>query len=114
MRDRNIPATGFPSKNQQMVVTLSDGRHFAVCSKGQYRTILSDARNRISMKASVDGETIGEDEVGKRLDEWAERHCRFAPMQWLLKRMSPAEAKECNDRYRFAGIERCKSSYRLH
>jgi len=110
MRDRLSPPPGTPN-NQEISVTLADGRTFAVCSQGQYKYLLEQARNLIIAQMIDDGivtDDIDANEavVAQKLEDWQENKSQFAPLDWILDRMSNAEREEWKMKYRFGGVTR--------
>lgn len=109
MQDRMTPSPGTPAKNQEVSITLSDGRTFSVCSKGQYRYLVDQARNMI-VSRMIDGGEVTEDAsanegvVNERLEHWKEHESKFAPLDWILERMTPEERESWKQQYRFGGI----------
>lgn len=113
MNSRPFPQTGFPTKNQEVSITLRDGRTFAICSKGQFRYLLDMARQRIIADAIDKGELTNEAEadnktIEERLLHWREHQSQYATMDWVLERMSPQERKDWEAKYRFGGVFRRK------
>jgi hypothetical protein len=110
MLNRPIPLNQFPSKNQEISITLKDGRTFTVCGKGQYAFILAEARRRMAAILTEENEPVTQETIEKRVREWAENECRYAPLGWILSQMPPDDAEEWKKQYRFQGIWHSKKS----
>lgn len=105
-----MPLNQFPSKNQETSITLKDGRTFTACSSGQYEFILSEARRRMASILADENEPVTQESVEKKVKEWAEKECLYAPLEWILSQMTSAEAGEWRKQYRFQGIWHSKKS----
>jgi hypothetical protein len=110
MLNRPIPLNQFPSKNQEISITLKDGRTFTVCGKGQYEFILAEARRRMASVLTEENEPVTQDSVEKRVREWAENGCCYAPLEWILSQMTSEDSAEWKRQYRFQGIWHSKKS----
>ena len=55
-------------------------------------------------------ENIEENEavVSKGIEHWSENVTRFAPLDWILERMSNDEREEWKSQYRFGGVRHKK------
>lgn len=104
MQYRSFPNAPLPAKNQQVNVTLSNGRTYSICSKGQYAYIKHSMFDRFMMQAALDGAPISEAEALKRTEKWMETECKYAYLEAILAKMTAHEREQWNAQYRFGGI----------
>jgi hypothetical protein len=110
MLSRPFQPNRFPSKNQELSVTLPNGRTYAICSKGQYRTVRDLAKNKILEEAAESNVTLDDVSLEKKLEEWQETKSSFATIGWILSKLTPEQARDWETKYRFQGIQRNISS----
>jgi len=72
----------------------------------QVRTTESVGLNELVARMIEHGSTANEATIQERLEKWCEEECKFAPLEWILERMSPADREEWKQKYRFGGITR--------
>jgi len=106
MLSRPFQPNRFPSKSQELSITLPNGRTYAICSNGQYRTVRDLAKNKILEDAAGNNITLDDVNLEKKLDEWQETKSSFATMSWILSKLTPEQAKEWETKYRFQPIQR--------
>jgi hypothetical protein len=106
MLSRNFSQNRFPSKSQELSVTLPNGRTYAVCSKGQYRTVRDAAKAEVLREASEKGVAMDDVLLEKMLDAWQETKSGFATLSWVLSRLTPEQAREWEAKYRFQPVQR--------
>lgn len=106
MNNRNMPYSKTPSRNQSVSITLKNGRKYGICSEGQYRYLISQARAMITGEMMDEGKKPTADEIEARLQTWIDEKCQFATMAVVLAKMTPEEKALYEDKYRFSGITR--------
>lgn len=104
MRDKISGGSTNPAKNQETCVTLSNGKSYTICSRGQYRAIKIMAKQRLYHLNGTEDNTATEEEVEKKLSIWLEEKCPFAPIDFVLSKMTPSEQEKWKSQYRFGGI----------
>ena len=106
MLSRNFIQNRFPSKSQELSITLPNGRTYAICSKGQYRTVSDMAKAVLAERAAEKGLALDDVVMERMLDVWQETESRFATMSWILSKLTPEQAREWEAKYRFQAIQR--------
>lgn len=106
MLNRQKGPASIPVKNQEIHVTLANGKGYTICSKGQYMALKANKRIALSVDASLAGQTLSEEELDRKLEDWLDKECPFAPVDVILSKMTPAQAEQWKAQYRFGGITR--------
>ena len=99
-----IPMSNIPYKNQEMRVAVG-GREYHIVSKGQIAYLLRNERQRLLDEAFDNKATLTEEEIRKKLEEFAEK-CGCATLEWVLARLTPERRREWQSKYRFGGVSR--------
>lgn len=107
MNIRKSASPELPAKNQQVSITLKNGKTYTVVSQGQMEYILEMQAHKLTSQAVANKQQLTDEALKQKMIEFRDE-CPYAPLQWILDRMSPQEQDEWKAQYRFGGVNRSK------